>query len=107
MKNDPILSEWKAGKKDISNPATFYDQIDLGERAQNLVLHLQNRVEEEIYGPLIKLAEAGKLNQTIPGKILLNAAFLIDGNNEEAFDQRVNDLYESWKNQVDFKYSGP
>ncbi|MGG3564292.1 GvpL/GvpF family gas vesicle protein [Neobacillus rhizosphaerae] len=107
MKNDTVLSEWKAGKKDISNPATFYDQIDLGERAQNLVLHLQNRVEEEIYGPLIELAEAGKLNQTIPGKILLNAAFLIDRNNEGAFDQRVNDLYESWKNQVDFKYSGP
>ncbi|MEO2075605.1 MAG: GvpL/GvpF family gas vesicle protein [Bacillus sp. (in: firmicutes)] len=107
VKNDPILSEWKAGNKDIDNPATFYDQINLGERAQNLVLHLQNRVEGEIYDPLFELAEAGKINQTGAGKILLNAAFLVDRNNEAAFDQRVNDLYENWKDHVDFKYSGP
>ncbi|PLS07160.1 GvpL/GvpF family gas vesicle protein [Neobacillus cucumis] len=106
-KEDPILSEWKAGNKDIDNPATFYDQIHLGERAQNLVLGIERKVEEEIYRPLLELAEAGKQNNTIPGKVVLNAAFLIDRNKEDVFDQKVNDLYELWKEQVEFKYSGP
>ncbi|MEH7118217.1 GvpL/GvpF family gas vesicle protein [Neobacillus vireti] len=104
---DPILSEWKAGNKDIDNPATFYDQIHLGERAQNLVLGIERKVEEDIYSPLLELAEAGKQNNTIPGKVVLNAAFLIDRNIEDSFDQKVNDLYELWKERVEFKYSGP
>jgi hypothetical protein len=107
MKNDPILSQWKNEKKDISNPASFYEQIQLGEQAQNFVLQLENEVEKEIYNPLMELAEAGKQNNTIPGKTLLNAAFLVDREKEEAFDRRVNDLFEAWKEKVEFKYSGP
>lgn len=107
MKNDPILSQWKNEKKDISNPASFYEQIQLGEHAQNFVLQLENEVEKEIYNPLLELAEAGKQNNTIPGKTLLNAAFLVDREKEEAFDRRVNDLFEAWKEKVEFKYSGP
>ena len=107
MKNDPVLSKWKTSKKDISNPAAFYEQIEIGERAQNFVLNLQNEVEMEVYNPLLELAEAGKQNNTIPGKILLNAAFLVDGDKEQAFDNKVNELYECWKDKVEFKYTGP
>jgi Gas vesicle synthesis protein GvpL/GvpF len=107
MKKDPVLSEWKKGNKDISDPASFYEQIQLGEYAQNFVLRLQEEVEKEIYNPLLELAEAGKQNNTIPGKILLNAAYLVDCEKEEAFDQRVNDLFEVWQDKAEFKYSGP
>lgn len=107
MKKDPILNEWKANKKDLSNPASFYDQIQLGEQAQNFVLRLQEEVEREIYNPLMELAEAGRQNQTISGKILLNAAFLIDCDQEMVFDQKINDLFEQWKEKVEFKYTGP
>ena len=107
MKNDPILSEWKSENKNSIDPATFYDQIQLGEHAQNFVLRLQDEVEKEIYNPLLELAEAGKQNKTIPGKILLNAAYLVDREKEEAFDQMVNDLFEVWKDKVEFKYTGP
>ncbi|WP_419887956.1 GvpL/GvpF family gas vesicle protein [Neobacillus niacini] len=107
MKKNPLLNEWKAANKDLANPASFYDQIQVGEQAQNFILHLEEKTATEIYEPLLELAEAGKLNKTIPGKTLLNAAFLIDTNNEESFDKRVNELYEIWKDKVEFKYSGP
>lgn len=107
MKQDSVLSEWKSNKKDISDPTLFYDQIRLGELAQNFVLRLQEEVEEQIYMPLLELAESGKQNNTIPGKILLNAAYLLDRENEAAFDQRVNELFEEWKDKVEFKYTGP
>lgn len=107
MKKDAVLNEWKANKKDLSNPTSFYDQINLGEQAQNFVLRLQEEIEKEIYEPLLELAEAGKLNNTIPGKVLLNSAFLVDSEQEGAFDERVNNLYERWKENVEFKYTGP
>jgi hypothetical protein len=107
MKNNTVLQEWKTAKKDAADPATFYDQIQLGEQAQHFVLGLQSQVENEIYDSLLELSDAGKQNTTIPGKVLLNAAFLVDRNQETAFDQRVNDLYEKWQDRATFNYSGP
>lgn len=104
MKVNPLLSEWKTKQRDHAN---FYDQIQIGEQAQNFILSLEEKAAEEIYEPLMELAEAGKLNKTIPGKTLLNAAFLIDTNNEASFDNKVNELYEIWKDKAEFKYSGP
>lgn len=107
MKRDPILSEWKNSNKDLTNPALFYDKIQLGEHAQKFVKLLEQKLENEIYHPLVGLSDAGKLNSIIPGKTILNAAFLVNRDNEEAFDERVNQLYEQWKDKTDFKYSGP
>lgn len=107
MKKDSVLKEWKETPKDVSNPAAFYDRIQLGERAQLFILSLQEQVEKEIYLPLLELAAAGKQNDTIPGKVLLNAAFLIDQKVEAEFDKKINELYEVWKEKADFKYTGP
>jgi Gas vesicle synthesis protein GvpL/GvpF len=104
MKNNPILNEWKTKQKDHAN---FYEQIHLGEQAQNFILQLEEKAASEIFELLLELAEAGKQNKTIPGKTLLNAAFLIDSNNEVSFDKKVNDLFEIWKDKAEFKYSGP
>ncbi|MDN3015353.1 GvpL/GvpF family gas vesicle protein [Paenibacillus sp. BSR1-1] len=107
MSQDPIIKKWRTAQKDFTDPASFYEQIHLGEQARNFVLQLEKEVERQIYDSLMELAEAGKINQTIPGKTLLNAAFLVHCDREEAFDQRVNDLFELWKEKVEFKYSGP
>ncbi|NWQ41533.1 GvpL/GvpF family gas vesicle protein [Bacillus sp. EB106-08-02-XG196] len=107
MRNNPILNEWKTKKKDHADPASFYEQIQLGEQAQNFILNLEEKAATDIFESLLELAEAGKQNKTIPGKTLLNAAYLIDTKNEESFDKKVNDLYEIWKDKAEFKYSGP
>ena len=39
--------------------------------------------------------------------MLLNAAFLVDEENDQAFDDLVNKLYEKWEDKVEFKYTGP
>ncbi|MDM5336541.1 GvpL/GvpF family gas vesicle protein [Fictibacillus enclensis] len=107
MKKDPVLLEWKNTSQDLEAPSAFYDRIQMGERAQLFILQLQEQVEKEIYLPLLGLTAAGKQNDTIPGKVFLNAAFLIDRNSEAEFDERVNEIYEVWKDKVDFKYTGP
>jgi hypothetical protein len=104
MKKDALLNEWKLKQKDHAN---FYEQIQIGEQAQKFILHLEEQAATEIFESLLELAEAGKQNKTIPGKTLLNAAFLIDTKNEESFDTKVNDLYEIWKDKAEFKYTGP
>lgn len=106
LKN-PLLSEWKKSNKDIGDPALFYEKIKIGENAEKFVKHLEQIAENEIYQQLMKFADAGRLNSTIQGRTILNAAFLVDLDNEEIFDKKVNELFEEWKDKTVFKYSGP
>ncbi|GAM14474.1 gas vesicle synthesis GvpLGvpF [Mesobacillus selenatarsenatis SF-1] len=107
IEQDPYLNEWKSGKKDASDPALLYEKIQLGEQVQRVFNHLEQKAQEELFTPLFHAAESGKLNSIVPGKTILNAAFLIDREYEEAFDEKVNQLYEQWKERAEFKYSGP
>ncbi|WP_100408004.1 GvpL/GvpF family gas vesicle protein [Bacillus solitudinis] len=90
-----------------SEAASYYERIQLGGVAQKLFTSLQKEVKQELFEPLKEVAEASKANDPIGEKMLLNASFLIDRDKEEEFDQKVNEAHDSWKDKVDFNYSGP
>ncbi|ODG92198.1 MULTISPECIES: GvpL/GvpF family gas vesicle protein [Bacillaceae] len=87
--------------------AAFYEKIKLGEKTKDFFYNLQHNLYNEIYLPLSTLSSASKSNPPIYETMLLNSAFLIDRDLEEIFDEKVNELYEIWKDKVEFKYSGP
>ncbi|PLS15734.1 gas vesicle protein GvpF [Bacillus sp. M6-12] len=90
-----------------SEAASYYERIQLGGVAQKLVGSLKQEVEQDVFNPLKELTEASKTNEPIGEKMLLNAAFLVDRDKEAEFDQKVNEIYEKWKDKVEFSYSGP
>lgn len=90
-----------------SEAAGYFDRIQLGEMAKNFFQSLQADIQSEIHEPLNQLAVANQLNEPIGEKMLLNAAYLIDRDQEAAFDEKVNELHDSWQDKVDFKYTGP
>ncbi|XZF77033.1 GvpL/GvpF family gas vesicle protein [Bacillus sp. AL-1R] len=87
--------------------AAFYEKIKLGEKTKDFFYALHHNLYEAIFSPLSSLSSASKSNPPIYETMLLNAAFLIDRDQEEVFDEKVNELYELWKDKVEFKYSGP
>lgn len=87
--------------------AAFYEKIKLGEKTANFFYSLHHLIDKEIFSPLSILSNASKSNPPIYETMLLNAAFLIDRKQEQIFDDKVNELFEIWKDRVDFKYSGP
>ncbi|WP_088011971.1 GvpL/GvpF family gas vesicle protein [Gottfriedia acidiceleris] len=87
--------------------AAFYERIKLGEKTKDFFYALHHNLYKAIYSPLSTLSSASKSNPPIYETMLLNAAFLIDRGHEEIFDEKVNELYELWKDKVEFKYSGP
>ncbi|MBM7693505.1 hypothetical protein JOC77_002945 [Peribacillus deserti] len=93
--------------KGKSEAASYYERIQLGGAAQKIITTLQQQVKQEVFKPLQELAEASKTNDPIGEKMLLNAAFLVDRNKEAQFDQSINEMYEKWKDKVEFNYSGP
>ncbi|WLR49218.1 GvpL/GvpF family gas vesicle protein [Halobacillus litoralis] len=105
IQNDRVKKK-KETVANKSEAAGYFDRIQLGEMARDFFTTIQKEIETTIHAPLDRLAEASQVNETIGEKMLLNGAYLIDREKEEAFDKKVNEL-QRWKEYVDFKYTGP
>ncbi|GAA0377658.1 gas vesicle protein GvpF [Bacillus horti] len=103
----PQFAKVKKTVNGKTKSAGYYDRIRLGEMAQNLIDELRRDVKSSLYESLKKLSAAAKANEPTSETMLLNAAFLIDCDQEESFDREVNEVYEKWKDRVEFKYTGP
>ncbi|SDX95962.1 GvpL/GvpF family gas vesicle protein [Salimicrobium album] len=90
-----------------SKEAGYFDRMKLGEMAANLVKEKREEVEKNIHSTLESQAVSAKSNEPSGEKMLLNGAYLIEKEKEEAFDEAVNELHEQWKDKVDFHYTGP
>lgn len=105
--SNPKLKQMKEALEDKSKAAGYYDRLALGEASKNFIGSIHAEFEKEIFEPLAKISDAAKSNEVINERMLLNAAFLVDKEKEEAFDKKVNELYEKWKDRIDFNYTGP
>ncbi|MGO4886200.1 GvpL/GvpF family gas vesicle protein [Anaerobacillus sp. MEB173] len=105
-KNSSILKV-KQEIETKSKDAAFYDRIKLGELTRDSLRSLEEKIIQDIFSPLAKLAVASKQNDLVNERMLLNAAFLIECDKEAEFDQKVNDCFKKWGDKIDFKYSGP
>ncbi|MFZ5967763.1 MAG: GvpL/GvpF family gas vesicle protein [Bacillota bacterium] len=63
--------------------------------------------EKQIFYGLSSIAHESKLNTAHVPKMILNAAFLVDKDKENAFESLLNNIYEKYKDRLIFKYSGP
>ncbi|PYP62959.1 MAG: gas vesicle protein GvpF, partial [Gemmatimonadetes bacterium] len=52
-------------------------------------------------------AVASRSNKPIGDRMILNAAFLVDRAQEQAFDERVKETSRKYEELLTFKYSGP
>lgn len=93
--------------KGKSEAASYYERIQLGGAAEKIVTSLQKELKQEVFEPLAELAEASKVNDPIGEKMMLNAAFLVDREQEADFDELVNKLHDKWEEKTEFSYSGP
>src|SRR5919199_2416935 len=87
--------------------ATQYERIQLGER---VAAALQRKTEVEaasLLEALEPLAVATRVNENLGDMMLLNAAFLVDKSQEQAFDAIVQALGAAQAGRQIFQYVGP
>jgi len=106
---DEIMKEIKAENQELANleQADYQFQMRIGQEVAQLVDEKKAYYITEIIEPLNELAIASKENRTVGDRMILNAAFLIERDVEEEFDVKVNEIYERFKDELKFKYTGP
>lgn len=104
--NDPIrsLRDSLVGK---SAEESYRERMRLGEMIEVSMDRKRAVESENILSSLRPLASDINLQDIIVDRMVLNAAFLIDRNHEDQFDEAVKHLDASHSDRMLFKYVGP
>ena len=87
--------------------STYFARMQLGRLVESAMSERSDAFVREIYDHFRDTATASRHNKPIGEKMILNAAFLVERAQEQAFDERVKDTSRKYEDVLSFKYSGP
>jgi len=85
----------------------YNSKILTGQLIDSALTEYRQQYIDDIHNELKDYAVASRINKNIGEEMLLNAAFLVEKEREEEFDQKMNELGLRYENMLDFKYTGP
>jgi len=95
-------------KKEISaqKGPTYFARMQYGRLVDSALQARSERFVASILNELRDVSVASRINKPIGDKMIMNAAFLVSRNQENAFDKKIKDI-AGRLDQLTFKYTGP
>jgi len=90
-----------------TSSSTYFARMQLGRLMESAIEDMGARYVADIHEALKPVAVASRSNKPIGDRMIINAAFLVDRAQEQAFDERVKDISRKYEGVLAFKYSGP
>src|SRR5881227_3495995 len=87
--------------------STYFARMQLGRLIDSALEEVGQRYVNDIHDQIKPVAVASRSNKPIGDRMILNAAFLVDRAQEQAFDERVKETSRKYEELLSFKYSGP
>jgi len=86
--------------------STYFARMQYGRLIDAALQARSERYVSEIFHGLRDVAVASRSNKPIGDRMIMNAAFLVARDAEQAFDARVKDIGQRYE-KLTFKYTGP
>jgi Gas vesicle synthesis protein GvpL/GvpF len=95
-------------KSEISSQkgSTYFARMQYGRLIDSALQSRSERYVAEIFDALRNVSVASRSNKPIGDKMIMNAAFLVARDKEQAFDARVKEIGQQY-DKLTFKYTGP
>jgi hypothetical protein len=95
-------------KDEISSQkgSTYFARMQYGRLIDGALQLRSERYVAEFLQRLRDVSVASRVNRAIGDKMIMNAAFLVQRDQEMAFDRRIKDIASSF-DKLTFKYTGP
>jgi len=95
-------------KKEISGQKgpTYFARMQYGRLIDSALQARSERYLADILEQLREVSVASRINKPIGDKMIMNAAFLISRDQEQAFDSKVKSIASKF-DKLTFKYTGP
>lgn len=85
---------------------TYFQRAKIGEMVEAALEKEKEIHKEDILNVLSPLSIEFKINNTYGERMIINAAFLVEKDEEAEFDQRVQGLHDKYGEGIKFKYVG-
>jgi hypothetical protein len=86
--------------------STYFARMQYGRLLEAALQTRSERYVNEIFAQLRDVSVASRANKPIGDRMIMNAAFLVARELEQAFDARVKDIGQRY-DKLTFKYTGP
>ncbi len=106
MENYDEIRNLKRKLEKLSFDQTHYQRLKIGEMVAVAFENESDRYRSQIITMLSSIADKMKINDNFGDTMILNAAFLINKNDELQFDEAVNELYNRMGHLLTIKYVG-
>src|SRR5579884_2765387 len=106
-KDNDEISRLKDEISRHTTTSTYFARMQLGRLIDAALEETRARYVADIHEALKPVAVASRSNKPIGDRMILNAAFLVDRAQEQAFDERVKETSRKYEDVLSFKYSGP
>jgi hypothetical protein len=107
VEGDPRIAALSSSLRDSSRDATYYAQIELGERVAQAVESAAARDRAALLGELEPLCLAFSLGEAQHEQVACDAAFLVEQARLGDFDRAVDELGRRNDGRIRFTYTGP
>jgi len=87
--------------------STYFARIQLGRLVEAALEEMGNAFVADVHASLRPVAVASRSNKPIGDRMIMNAAFLVERSESEAFDEKVKALSHRYEELLTFKYTGP
>jgi virulence-associated protein VapD len=114
---EEVLAEVKRDNEDIrrleeeiaknQQSSTYFARMQLGRMVEQALNDKSDSYVRDIYEHLRDAAIASRSNKPIGDKMIMNAAFLVERDNADRFDQKVQDIAQRYEGKLSFRYTGP
>jgi hypothetical protein len=86
---------------------TYHARMQLGRRLETALEEAGSQYTRDIHEALRPVCVASRSNKPIGERMIMNAAFLVDRQQEREFDERVKQISRKYENILTFRYTGP
>jgi hypothetical protein len=95
-------------KDEISSQkgSTYFARMQYGRLIDNALQQRSEQYVAEFLQRLRNVSVASRINRAIGDKMIMNAAFLVQRDQEQAFDRRIKEIASEF-DKLTFKYTGP
>lgn len=87
--------------------STYFARVQLGRMVENALEAAATTYLNDIHDSLAPVATASRTNRPIGDRMIMNAAYLVDREDESEFDAAVKTLGRKYEDVLTFTYSGP
>jgi hypothetical protein len=94
------------GEISTQKGSTYFARMQYGRLIDAALQSRSERYVASIFGALRDVSVASRSNKPIGDRMIMNAAFLVSRDKEQAFDARVKEIGQQY-DKLTFKYTGP